>query len=78
MTVNTNGELPAEHSVVVQLHQKDNDGTYINTARVPTSSDGVYSFLLNGCAEGSYCVKAIVERSDGYAVAETPYYFIIQ
>ena len=73
------GELPTGYKVVVQLHQKDADGTYINRGQSPTiGADGTYSFSLTDFAPGSYCVMAMVQRDTGLTVAEAPYYFIVQ
>ena len=67
------------YSVNVQLHHKDqNTDVYVNTARRPEVKANQYTFSLNGCVPGSYRVVAIIERSDGWAVTEDSYYFIIQ
>ena len=77
--VTTGDTLPEGYKVVVQLHQKNTDGTYINRGQSPTiGANGTYSFSLTGFASGSYCVVAMVQRDTGLTVAEAPYYFIVQ
>lgn len=79
ITVQVNHEIPNGYSVKVQLQHKDQETeVYVNTGRKAVSTGGQYTFDLNGCADGSYRIVAIAERSDGFAVAEAPYYFIIQ
>ena len=78
ITVSVGGEFD-DYTLKVQLEHKDRDtGEYVNTARRPDRNGNSYTFDLNDCVPDSYRIVAIVERDDGFALAQASYYFIIQ
>lgn len=79
VTVDTGAtDVPAGYKLKVRLEQKHQDGTYVDTGYKAASGAGVYTFNLAGCVADSYRVLVTIERDNGYAVLQAPYYFIIQ
>lgn len=63
--------------VKVELHQEFPDGSYGNTLIRPTVDNGTYTFDLNDCVDGDYCIVAFLTTKNDYVVSESRHYFII-
>ena len=63
--------------VKVELHKEFPDGSYGNTLIRPTVDNGTYTFDLNDCVDGDYCIVAFLTTKNDYVVSESRHYFII-
>lgn len=70
--------LPNKYMITVQLHE-ELEGVYGNTALHHSNNGNKYTFTLDGCHVGNYCVVATISDAvSGYVVAESRYYIIIK